>query len=371
MNGEYSGRVSCIVRTSKAGVKDMADEGQLKILKEGVAVWNEWRKQGRTFIPDLFEPNLRGANLCGADLREARLDGADLGRADLSKTDLTGADLRGANLSGADLSTANLEWANLRRAKLVGVDLHDANLRGANLTRASLSAADLGGSILFATLLGDVDLSSVKGLETVRHEGPSTIGIDTIYRSKGNIPEVLLQGAGVPHGFIPYVKSLVSSVTAIEYYSCFISFSTKDVEFAKRLYADLQGEHVRCWFALHDVKGGRKLHEQIDQAIRVYERVLLILSLHSMNSEWVKTEIAKARKREAEQKKQVLFPLRLVSFETIRDWECFDADTGKDSAREIREYFIPDFSDWKNQDEYQKAFGLLMRDLKAGDKGSD
>jgi len=27
---------------------------------------------------------------------------------------------------------------------------------------------------------------------------------------------------------------------------------------------------------------------------------------------------------------------------------CFDADTGKDSAREIREYFIPDFSNWKN-----------------------
>ena len=88
-----------------------------------------------------------------------------------------------------------------------------------------------------------------------------------------------------------------------------------------------------------------------------------------MNSEWVKTEIAKARKREVEEKKKVLFPLRLVSFETIRDWECFDADTGKDSAREIREYFIPDFSNWKEHDEYQKAFGRLMGDLKAGEKG--
>jgi len=87
-----------------------------------------------------------------------------------------------------------------------------------------------------------------------------------------------------------------------------------------------------------------------------------------MNSEWVKTEIAKARKREVEEKKKVLFPLRLVSFETIRDWECFDADTGKDSAREIREYFIPDFSNWKEHDEYQKAFGRLMGYLKAGEK---
>jgi hypothetical protein len=57
--------------------------------------------------------------------------------------------------------------------------------------------------------------------------------------------------------------------------------------------------------------------------------------------------------------------MRLVSFEAVRDWECFDADTGKDSAREIREYFIPDFSNWKNYDAYQVAFQRLLRDLKA------
>jgi hypothetical protein len=47
-------------------------------------------------------------------------------------------------------------------------------------------------------------------------------------------------------------------------------------------------------------------------------------------------------------------------------WEGFDADTGKDSAREIREYLIPDFSNWKNYDAYQVAFQRLLRDLKAG-----
>ena len=52
---------------------------------------------------------------------------------------------------------------------------------------------------------------------------------------------------------------------------------------------------VRCWFAPHDIQGGRKIHEQIGEAIRVYDRLLLILSEHSMNSEWVKTEIAHAQ----------------------------------------------------------------------------
>lgn len=84
-----------------------------------------------------------------------------------------------------------------------------------------------------------------------------------------------------------------------------------------------------------------------------------------MNSNWVKTEIANARAREQQQKCQMLFPISIVSFDQIRSWKLFDADTGIDSAREIREYFIPDFSNWKDHDSYQKAFERLLRDLKA------
>jgi hypothetical protein len=40
--------------------------------------------------------------------------------------------------------------------------------------------------------------------------------------------------------------------------------------------------------------------------------------------------------------------------------DCFD-------VREIREYFIPDFSNWKNHDSYQEAFQRLLSDLKASD----
>src|SRR5713101_8380865 len=76
-----------------------------------------------------------------------------------------------------------------------------------------------------------------------------------------------------------------------------IVYSSKDQEFANQLHCDLQSKSVRCWFAPHDIKGGRKLHEQIDEAIRVYDRLLLILSEHSMNSEWLNTEIAEARQK--------------------------------------------------------------------------
>jgi hypothetical protein len=252
-----------------------------------------------------------------------------------------------ARLIDADLTRVHLHWANL----------HSANLHGANLEEAEIS------STLFSNV---ICLGCAIGLESVKHAGPSTIGIDTIYRSEGKIPHVFLRGAGVPENFIQYMGSLVGP--GIEFQSLFISYSTQDQESAVRLHADLQRNGVRCWFAPHDIQGGKKLHEQIDDAIRMHDKLLLILSQASMTSEWVKTEIAKARKREIKEGRRILFPIRLCSIETLRDWECFDADTGKDSAREIREYFIPDFSNWKDHNAYRLAFDRLLRDLQGDPK---
>ena len=209
-----------------------------------------------------------------------------------------------------------------------------------------------------------VDLSGVLGLESVDHSGPSSIGIDTIYKSKGKIPDSFLRGAGVPDNFIAYMRSLTG--TAFDFYSCFISYSTKDQEFADRLYADLQAKGVRCWFAREDMKWGDRIHDQIDRAIQVHDRVLMLLSEASMTSKWVETEIRKAFAKEKREARRVLFPISLVPFEEIRAWECFDSDTGEDLARKVRQYFIPpDFSKWKDHDSYTKAFQRLVRDLKA------
>jgi uncharacterized protein YjbI with pentapeptide repeats len=360
----------------------MANEEHLARLKEGVAAWYNWRRAHPQVRPDLTKANLigmdlRGVDLSGADLTEVTLTGtslisanliaADLTRATLYRAILIGAYLSDANLtqallSEADLTNAWLEYTYLIRTDLYKAVLYRADLRSAILVKTSAKGAILDEAEIGRTTFGAVDLGEVRGLETVRHHGPSTISIDTFYLSRGNIPDVFLRGAGIPEDFITYMKSQVGRPFAFP--SCFISYSSKDQEFADRLHADLQNNGVRCWFAPHDVQGGRKLHEQIDQAILDHERLLLILSPHSMNSEWVKTEIAKARQREVREQRQVLFPVRLVPFEAIRAWECFDADTGKDSAREIREYFIPDFSNWKNNDAYQVAFQRLLRDLK-------
>jgi hypothetical protein len=273
-----------------------------------------------------------------------------LSDADLSGADLTGADLTGAHLPGAYLSGANFSETNLTEA-----DLRDADLTGANFH----------GALLYNTTFANIDLSTVNGLDSVRHERPSSISTDTLIKSKGNIPESFLRGCGVPDAWIDYLPSLIGAMEPIQFYSCFISYSHKDEDFAQRLYERMQSHHLRVWFAPEDMKGGQKLHEQIDQAIRIHDKLVLVLSDHSIQSEWVMTEIRKARKAELRDNRRKLFPIRLVDMETIRDWECFDADTGKDLAVEVREYFIPDFTRWKDHDAFERAFGRFLKDLQA------
>ncbi len=90
-----------------------------------------------------------------------------------------------------------------------------------------------------------------------------------------------------------------------------------------------------------------------------------MLSEASLQSEWVMTELRKARKAERQTGKRKLFPVRLVDMDVIDAWECFDADRKKDLGVELREYFIPDFSQWKNHDPFEAAFARLLKDLKA------
>src|SRR5437660_12704467 len=101
----------------------MANQEHLEILKQGVEVWNAWRKKHSEELPDL---------------------------------------------SGTDLSRANLSFAELGFT---------------NLIFTCLNGTDLSGARVGSTTFGNLDLRAVKGLKTVEHKGPSTIGIDTIYRS--------------------------------------------------------------------------------------------------------------------------------------------------------------------------------------------
>lgn len=206
--------------------------------------------------------------------------------------------MSGANLSGAYLGQAELSFANLTNAKLC-----DAYLNSANLTEAYLRGANLSGVVLDNTVLANIDLSVATGLETCRHGGPSVVDFRTLAKSHP-LPLEFLRGVGLPDNLINYLPSLLNQ--PIQYYSCFISYSSKDDDFAKRLHADLQSKGVRCWFTPHDLPIGGKILDEIDTAIRLRDKVLLILSEHSIGSDWVEDEVKTAYEEERKRKQTML-----------------------------------------------------------------
>jgi hypothetical protein len=142
---------------------------------------------------------------------------------------------------------------------------------------------------------------------------------------------------------------------AIQHYSCFISYSSNDATFAERLHADLQNNGVRCWFAPHDMRIGAKIIDAIDEAVRLRDKVLLILSEGAIASDWVEGEVTRGLDEERTRKQLVLFPVRIddAVMQTSEAW-----------ARLLRgQRNIGDFTGWKDQDSYQKSFERLMRDL--------
>ncbi len=353
----------------------MAFEEHLKILKQGVQAWNEWSMHNRklrgkdpayvrpdlSFADlgqrDLQRIDLRGVNLANAtlrdsDLRHARLGGAWLFHADLRadlrianfrSSDLELADLTGADLRGTDFYDAELDRAIFRAAELGGADL-----RGARFGRSDLSEARLS-----YTIFGFNDLSAVKGLETVVHRGPSTIGIDTIFRSKGDIPEVFLRGAGVPEDFITYMKSLVGK--AIEFYSCFISHSSLDAEFVEQLKADVDSKGIERWYFQDDAKWGEPLWGEIDRAIRLYDKVVVVCSKNSLQSQPVIREIERALQREDREHRTILFPICIDDY-LFEKW---------DHARKVDvvAHVVGDFREWQQHGHYTKAFKRFLEAL--------
>ena len=111
----------------------------IDILRQGVEVWNAWRRSDRRPRPDLIGADLRDRNLRGADLRGALLVQARLSEAKLDDADLSGADLRGATLDsavlqGTDLRNAVLENAFAFNTKFSG----DLRVEGADFTNVPL-----------------------------------------------------------------------------------------------------------------------------------------------------------------------------------------------------------------------------------------
>ena len=343
----------------------MADSEHLDNFKSGPEVWNAWqertRRASRTWAPDL-----RDLDLHGRDLRMFNLRGVRLSNCNLQEATLSHMDLNGAHLSGADLTGAHLGGSTFFQSLLGSAILRDANFAGADFVTTDFYRTDFRGCILGGTTFANVDLSTAIGLEEATHVAPSTLGVDTLYRSGSSIPELFLRGVGVPESLITYVPSLVGN--PLDFYSCFISYNHTDKAFARRLHDTLQGRGVRCWLDEHEMLPGDNLYDAIREGIRLYDKFLLCASKASLTSWWVDNEITNVLAREQElwkargKRVQSLIPLSLDSY-LLHEWQ-----DGK--AQQVKDRVAVDFSGWERDNQkFEDEIGHLILALQPDSGG--
>lgn len=137
----------------------MANAEHLKILQQGVEVWNEMWALNPQIRPDLIKADLSGMNLEGVILNNAQLIQADLSGANLRDAKINDATLIHAKLENADFTGAQLCRTNFSYAKieLLGANFNNAMLFQSNFVKASLRNSNFNKADLVAALLVEAD----------------------------------------------------------------------------------------------------------------------------------------------------------------------------------------------------------------------
>jgi hypothetical protein len=229
--------------------------------------------------------------------------------------------------------------------------MHRAILTG-RFDSVTVKNADWGEAYL-QVIFTNMNLKGVKNLHAAKFMGPCTVDFATLSASEP-LPESFYRACGFPDKLVTYLPSLLEN--PIQMYSCFISHSARDEDFVKRLHADLQQEGVTCFYAPKDLTIGAKIRDTIDQAIRLHDKLLLVLSRNSIHSTWVEHEVEAAIERERHSGGEVLFPI-MIDRTVMRSEKAWAGNLR-------RQRNIGDFVAWKNHDEYREALAKLLRDLR-------
>lgn len=372
----------------------------LDLLELGVKQWNSWRLRHQQEHIDLRGAQLDRRDLTGVDLHNANLGGALFVGTRLHHAKLDGARFYDTDLSGASLDGASVRDAILGASSLIDTRLVDVNARGSQFQQCDLSGARLEGSSFWSaqflecrfaatsfegaslgyTRFYASDLSVAIDLGLTEHRAPSLLDLETLRMSRGQLCSEFLKGCGLSN-FEVAITPLwnpdltESEVTDIVYdidrcrgrkpiqtHAVFLSYSHHDTAFVDALQAQLDEADVRFWRDVQDLASGR-LEKQIDRAIRLNPIVILVLSSHSADSDWVEWEASRARQLEKELRRDVLCPIALDGSWRNNSWST-------PLRAQIAKYNILDFSGWQDPETLDTLTWRLLKGLRLFYRGS-
>jgi hypothetical protein len=139
----------------------------------------------------------------------------------------------------------------------------------------------------------------------------------------------------------------------------FISYSQDDSRFVLKLYERLKNQQARVWLDRHDMTAG-PLQKQLDRVIRLNDVVVVVLSKASVQSDWVENELDMARKKEKEEKRDVLCP---VALDTAWKSKMESSEPNRMLWLTLKQKNVLDFSKWKTK-AFERSFAKLVQGLK-------
>ena len=326
---------------------------------------------------------LRDAQLHNIKIKNRRLDYADFSRVNFQSSDIEGTSFSHSRIVSTELYNAELKNVNFEQStikqfkfyfsfmnncKFYGTDIYNSDFEMGNIQDTSFENSELLDDRFVGFGLHNIEfrnarigglsflgilLTKPNNLESVNHQSGSYFDVNSLIECSGLLPQVFLRGIGINEKIIEYLPSL--SGDAIQFYSCFISYS-KDQVFADRIHNDLQNKGIRCWLYTENIKIGDKFRDKIYEAIRLHDKLLVVISQNSENSEWVEEEVLEALEEEKIQNREILFPIMIddTALTSKKPW-----------IQKIKlNRHIGDFRSWhKDPEKYIKAFERLTKDL--------
>ena len=95
----------------------------------------------------------------------------------------------------------------------------------------------------------------------------------------------------------------------------FISYSRKDIDFARKLAGDLEKAGYDVWWDITDLEGGDVWIRKIYQAIKTSQYFIVVLTPASIESNWVTEEYAEALNLLRKRQLRKIVPLMLEQCE--------------------------------------------------------
>jgi hypothetical protein len=208
------------------------------------------------------------------------------------------------------------------------------------------------GAALNLTSFIDVQFVECDGLENMLHLGPSDFSISTI-QSNPEVPSKFWESAGVKSSI---AEAIYHARHPRVYSTCFISFASADENIAMEIYEFLRSREVSAWKADQSLSIGDPLREALFSAIDQHDKLLVIISSASENSQWVEHEVEKAFAKERRTGAHCILPIRIdgTAMTSTKPWI--------ESLRNTRH--IGDFNAWNDICARNKLKDYLLNALR-------